>query len=396
MQQKGPFQLSALEAFSDVSEEELEESDCFFWTFDNDGTRSFISKQNYFDDSHFSIHLAREEIDGGYLVATGRFIPFCTQSPKLVIDGVEVSLIKKSISPSCLKRVLSLDKGQSLLQALSEKYDKPLYSLDALVGEEIDVYDLSSVKEQLRHGAHLALTISSGELSGHFVQSDDIPLCEVQRWCEMMEKSFLGVLKEFGPFYDISQQLELAYFYGPSLLRESTSLALRDFMKLSNKLKVYDFIFRRTVWFTDQKPLDSHFAQEAGHKIQTSLLSPIQVNSAFFTLVPEESKNLFNAPDFCEIQNSELLKDLKQAVLRAVLWLRNSQSNLKLSAVPVEELLIFEVVFDDLQELCEVYTALTINEQNQQDLRVALKLNTAMLQEVCELLQIFYLSESFD
>lgn len=389
----GPFLLSELSVSDDMIEDVLEGSGLFFWTFDNDGSRRFISKKDFFEGSEFSIHLSKEEIAGAYLVAAGRFLPFTDQTPPLSINGKDIKLIKKCIPCGCLEKVLSLDSGRSLIQTLSEQTGRNIYSLDVFESQEIAVYDLSPLRAELKNGIHIQLKIFNGSLEGNLSHVEDIELDRLQRWCELMEKSFIGVLKEFGTFTEISEQLELAYFYGSSQLREAPALALRDFLSLSKKLKVYDFIFRRVVWFCDQSPLDSLFAREKALEVRKSLQKKVTVNGAFYSLVPEQSKNMFLAESLVDFPENDLMKNLKTSVLKSVLWISNSQSHLDSDALPVEELLLFDAVFADLQNLCEIYRKLPVDKTSLDDFSGAVDLNSTMLGEVCELLQIYYLSD---
>ena len=72
-----------------------------------------------------------------------------------------------------------------------------------------------------------------------------------------MEKALTGVVDEFGPVTSIYTQLEQAYFYGPEKLRKGGAPAIRDFLEMSKKLEVIDFVFRRIIWKKDVSPASS-------------------------------------------------------------------------------------------------------------------------------------------
>jgi hypothetical protein len=393
-QKKNAFYLSEIQDKCDLAEDLLDESGLFLSTYDNEGNRRFISKEAFFLDSSFSIHFSKKEIEGLYLVAIGRFIPFTHSELPLFVEGRELSLIERKISVNCLRNVLSLDNGQALLERLREKTNEVVFNLSFAAKEPIKVYDLSPIKDELKAGSHLELKLSKDRLDGILVQSDQIALSKIRQWCESLEKSFLSVIKEFGPFASVSEQVSLAYFYGPSLLRKSPSLALRDFINLSPKLEIRDFIFQRIVWIKGEDPLKSCQAISQATQIKQALLTSIEVTQAFFKRIPSSAKPLFKTGESeYRVKGKENVK-LDSLVLRSVLWLQNSQGNLKRSCLPIEELLIFDAIFQDIQNLCVLYDDLSSERFELEDFKDALDLSSRMLQEVCELLQMYYCYDS--
>ena len=247
-------------------------------------------------------------------------------------------------------------------------------------------------KKSLKQGVHLELKIVDAVIQGKIVQSEEIDIGKVKKWCEALEKSFLGVFKEFGPFIDFSQQIELAYFYGPAFLRQAPSLALRDFLSLSSKVTTCDFIFRRIFWFENQSVLASNEARENAQQVKQSL-KELTVNAAFYSLVPTTFRKIFQCGSGKKNAPKKQLKLLNTVVLKVALWLHNNQNNLNTALLPVEELLMLDSVLDDVQRLCEIYTEINEQIDEKDDFQQALNLIGKMLDEVCELLQIFYMCE---
>ncbi|MCM8532057.1 MAG: hypothetical protein NE330_12910 [Lentisphaeraceae bacterium] len=390
---KEPFCLENVDPENHFSEEWLESSDLFFWVFDNDGSRQFISKQSFFEGSKFCVHLEKAEILGNYLVAPARFLPFISGRPELIISGKPIPLIKKNLRPSDLKKVFALDEGQEFIRQIQNDEDHQLTSLDSEMKVETLVYDLSAFSEEIQNGVHLSLVVKKGRLEGKLLQSEEINLGAVKVWCEQMEKTLLGVFKEFGPFYDISQQLELAYFYGPSKLRNCPSLAMRDFIKLSSFIESKSFVFRQILWFRGKNPLDSTYSIDKANKFRNSLSSSLEVDAAFYSLIPSDCKSFFKSIDALLKNDLEAPSELQLAVNKLALWIKNSQANLNGSELAVEEMLILESVFLDLQYLCQRFFNRVLDVDLEEFLK-AVELNTKMLQEVCELLQFFYFSGS--
>ncbi|MCM8537864.1 MAG: hypothetical protein NE334_18120 [Lentisphaeraceae bacterium] len=390
---KEPFCLDEVDPENHFSEELLETSELFFWVFDNDGSRQFISKQSFFEGTKFRVHLEKNEIEEKYLVAPARFLPFVSSIPKLIISGKEVPVIRKSIKSAYLKKVFALDEGQEFIRQLQTDQSRQLTSLEADFEIETSVYDLSAFSDEIQNGVHLSLIVKEGTVSGELLQSEDINLGAVKTWCEQMEKTLLGVFKEFGPFYDISQQLELAYFYGPNKLRSCPSLAIRDFIKLSAYIESKSFVFRKILWFKDRNPLESAFAIDKATKFRDALASSLEVDAAFYSLLPVECELFFSSVNNEAMSEKNAPSELQVAVNKFALWVKNSQDNLSGSELAVEEMLILESVFLDLQYLCQRFLnpALVVDPK---EFLQAVELNTKMLQEVCELLQFFYFSDS--
>ena len=390
---KRPFKLEEINNHQSCSEEEFESTGLFFCNFDNCGTKTYISKKYFFDDSTFTVHFTNNELKDKFLVAPLRFFPFTNEELTLRLNARKIPLIKKKLNLKCLESVYSLDNGQAVIKYLNENSSNTLLNLRSLINEEISVYDFSSV--ELKQGDHLQVHLQDGELIAEVFNSEDINLPEAQKWCENFEKSLLSVLSEFGPFNDLYTQIELAYFYGSESLRKGSSIALRDFLNLSRKIKLQDFVFQKIIWFADSDPVNSSESIKHLASIKANFEDKIEVSSGFYSLIDEQLKAEFicNSEQKNLLDNSEAYKKLSLAVRKTVLWLSNNKLVLTDESAPQNELLMFDAALKEFQFLCDYYAQHHKNSDIRDQFIEALELNFEILFELMEFLREYYHSK---
>ena len=385
-----PFKTDEVSGEPDLIEEILDESALFFCNFDSCGTRTYLSKKFFFNGSEFTVHLNDYEVKNKILVAPLRFLPFTPDMPQLTLNGVKTVLTSRKIPLKCLENIYSLDHGQGLIKHLNEISEKTLLNLHSLVNEPLTVYDLSAV--ELNPGDHLHLKLMGDKLEGTAVTSENIDLAQAQKWCMNFEKSLQSVLREFGPFTDLYTQLELAYYYGGKNLREEGGLAVRDFLNLSKKLTLCDFVFRKIIWFSDSDPLDSAEAKKKIQHIQNEFLDAPEVNPAFYYLLDDKLKKSFSClnEDIEDpvAQSPALTKVLKRTVRRVALWITSNHHIISDVNMPVSETLMFAAAFDEFQFLCDYF----VNRANidHEEFEEALRLNFEILSELMEFLKEYF------
>lgn len=385
-----PFKTEEIEGEPDLIEEILDESALFFCNFDNCGTRTYLSKKYFFNGSEFTVHLNDYEVKNKILVAPLRFLPFTPDIPLLKVNGKQVKLVSRRIPLKCLENIYSLDHGQGLIKHLNENSEKTLLNLHSLVNESLSVYDLSEV--ELDAGVHLHLKLNGEKIEGRTVSSEDIDLAQAQKWCMGFEKSLQSVLKEFGPFTDLYTQLELAYYYGGKNLREEGGLAVRDFLELSKKLTLCDFVFRKIIWFSDTKPANSAEAKKKIQHIQNEFSDAPEVNSAFYLLLDDKLKKSFSCStkitEDSINHSSPLSKTLIRTVRRVAIWITNNHHIISDVNMPVSETLMFAAAFDEFQFLCDFF----VNRTNidHEEFEEALRLNFEILSELMDFLKEYF------
>ena len=389
-----PFKLEELGEDLDELEETLDESGHFFCSFDNCGTRQYLSKKYFFNGSQFTIHFSAYEERSRVLCAPLRFLPFSKENLEMVVDGKTAPLIKKKLPLKCLESIYSLDGGQEFLKFLNTSSPAKVFSLKAVSGMEIDVYDFSEFA--INPGDHLRLTLNGTTLEGKVLSSEDIDLKEAQNWCEKFEKSLLGVLREFGPFSDIYTQLEMAYFYGGQSLRNSSAIAIRDFLKLSKKVQLVDFIFQKIIWFSNNNPIIAPEVEKKLSLIHEDFQNKPQVNEAFYTLLGEELQKVFDVcaayPHHEFEAKSKHDKQVQRTIRRVALWIKKNKHIIADQEMPKNEILMFDAAFTELQFLCAYYFE---NHQFQgavEHFEGALEINFEILIELMGFLQEYYLS----
>ena len=387
-----PFSIEELGGNDIDPEALLDNSGLFFCNYDSCGTKTFISKQVFFEGSQFTVHFTREELKRKILIAAIRFQPFTLEQLPLFVLEKEIPLIMKKPSLKCLEEVHHLDHGQQLIKYLNERSEKTLLNLQSLQNEELGVYDFSSV--DLQPGDHLEITLKENCLYAQIINSEDIDLQKAQLWCEKFEKSLLSVLREFGPFQDFTTQLELAYFYGPKSLRLDGPIALRDFLNLSKKIELVDFIFRKILWFSDSDPVKSSEALSSLSRMKVGFCDKVIVCDFFYLLLDEELKCEFTAQGrstfATDDENSEIYKKLQLAVRKVALWIKNHKSIFVDDEMPAAELLMFEAAFSEFQFLCNFYIENKRFEGFIESFDEALEFNFEILVELMDFLREYY------
>ena len=389
-----PFKLAELGEDSDELEEILDESGYFFCSFNNCGTREYLSKKYFFNGSRFTIHFSSYEENRHLLCAPLRFLPFTRESLEMKIDGKVIPLIKKKLPLKCLESVYSLDSGQELVKFLNAKLSTTIFSLKAVSGLEIDVYDFSELT--IKPGDHLRLSLNGNTLEGIIFNSEDIDLREAQTWCEKFEKSLLGVLREFGPFSDVYTQLEMTYFYGEQVIRNSSALAIRDFLKLSKKVQLADFIFQKIIWFSNNNPIISPEVEKKLSLIHENFQNKPQVNGAFYALLGEKLQESFDVALESSVSEFEALskydKQLQRTIRRVALWIEKNKHIIADQEMPKNEILMFEAAFNELQFLSAYYFENRNVKEAVEHFEGALEINFEILVELMGFLQEYYLS----
>jgi hypothetical protein len=389
----GSFRLKDLEDYASLPfdfENSLEESDLFFWTYDNWGSREYLSKEAFFDESVFSLHLADNETHEKMLVAPARFKPFTQKILPMKINGHTLPLSKKKISLKCLKSVYEIDNGLALIEFMQRKYGRDFPNLEAVAANcHVPVYDLSGV--ELKAGAHLKVSLHGGYLSAQVYNSEDIDFQGVQNWCETMERVLCGVLDEFGPLSSIYTQLEQAYFYGPAFLRSGNSMSIRDFLKLSKKIKIMDFVFRKIIWYEKDSPTESLKLKSKALQVLEELRNP-HLSAVFVSFLNEDLRQHFHCED-TDTTQTVLHHESELAVMvrKIALWLVNNRTFLCSEDFPIEEVLMFYASFADFQRICQLYSVadMTANE----DLQETFQMSSEILIDLMAFLQTYFLAE---
>lgn len=386
-----PFIIAELGENKMDPEDLLDNSGLFFCNYDSCGTKTYISKQLFFESSVFTVHFSKDELKNRFLAAPIRFLPFTDQLLPLFIDGKEVKLQKRKLSLKCLEDVYQLDHGQQLIKHLNESSDNTLLTLKSLLNIKLDVYDFSDFK--LAPGDHLKLTLEKGALHGELFNSEDINLQGAQKWCEQFEKSLLSVLREFGPFNDFYTQIELAYFYGQESLRKGGSIALRDFFKLSKKVDLVDFIFQKAIWFSNNDPVNSPEAVKKMASVRMAFEDRVEVNAEFYSLLNDELKEHFKSTECIEHffkEETKAFKSLQRSTLRIALWIKNHKQMFFDNEMPVNEILMFEAAFSEFQFLCSYYFQNSRLNEFDENFEEALELNFEILMELTDFLREYY------
>ena len=388
-----PFIIAELGENEMDPEDLLDNSGLFFCNFDSCGTKTYISKQLFFDSSVFTVHFTKDELKNKFLTAPIRFFPFTQKSLPLFIDGKEVKLKKRKLSLRCLEDVYQLDHGQQLIKHLNESSENTLLTIKSLQNVALPVYDFSEFT--LSPGDHLKITLCKDRLNAEVFNSEDINLQSAQAWCEQFEKSLLSVLREFGPFNDFYSQIELAYFYGRESLRRGESIALRDFFNLSKKIVLVDFIFQKIIWFKNNDPSNSPEAQKRLAAIKTVFADKVEVSSEFYVLLNQELQAGFitDSPgeQSCN-EKTEVYKTLKRSVLRVALWIVNYKTLFHDPEMPANEILMFEAAFNEFQFLCSYYFKNSSIKGFSENFEEALELNFEILMELMDFLREYYYS----
>ena len=388
---EGPFRLKDLPDCPENFEQFLEESGLFFWTFDNWGSRQYLRKEHFFDESTFSIHLSSAEIKYKFLCAPARFLPFTSNILPLKLNGKSVEIVRRKPGIRCLEAVYSLDKGLNFITTLQQIENRDFLNLKAAAHYEIPVYDLSQF--ELVPGDHIRLTLKKNVLEAHVFNSEEINISAVSNWCSLMEKTICGILDEFGPTTDIITQLEQAYFYGPELLRKNQSPAIRDFIKLSRKLKVTDFVFRKIIWYSGKSPATSKQVQKEKLQVVQELQRP-SISQGYASFLDESMLDNFRVEEaefaqYAFQATSDLEDKIAHKVKTLSLWILNNRDSFYSENLPVEEMLMFYVSFCELQRICDLYR----NEGRlTDDLLEAFKLNSEILNDLMEFLQACIIS----
>ena len=387
-----PFSIDELGENDTDPEELLDESGLFFCNYDNCGTKTYISKKSFFECSQFTVHFTAEEIKKGILLAPLRFVPFTADECELVINGKEVKKLQKAPGLKCLEEVYHLDHGQHLIKYLNESSDKTLLNLNSLQKEKLTVYDFSSY--ELQAGDHLHIILRKGRLEAKIFHSEDIDIQKAQNWCVQFEKSLLGVLREFGPFYEFSTQIELAYFYGAESLRKQGPIALRDFLSLSKKIKLVDFIFQKIIWYSDQDPVKSAEAQRKLSSMRECFGEKTVVCPSFYSLLSDDLQKAFvvlspfDAAQMVESKASS--QKLSKAARRTALWIINNRALFQDEDMPEAELLMFEAAFNEFQFLCTFYMDNKDDRDFEENFLEALELNFEIFTELMAFLTEYF------
>lgn len=386
-----PFSIEDLGKNDIDPEDLLDNSGLFFCNYDNCGTKTYISKQVFFQGSKFTIHFTREELKRKILIAPIRFQPFTSEDLPLFINGREIPL--KQIKPGlkCLKEVYSLDYGQQLIKYLNERSEHTLLNLQSLQNEKLGVYDFSEF--DLQAGDHLQILLKGNCLTAEIFNSEDIDLLKAQSWCEKFEKSLLSVFREFGPFQDFTTQIELAYFYGQESLRTSGPIALRDFLNLSKKIELVDFVFQKILWFSDRDPVSSSEAVKKLKNLKTSFRGKVSVCDSFFSLLKKDLKKEFeplSTSSLSHLEKDGVYKKLETGVTRVALWIINHKSLFLDDEMPASELLMFEAAFIEFQFLCTFYVENKNTKDFAENFQEALEFNFEILLELMDFLREYY------
>lgn len=387
-----PFKLIELGAEIDELEEILDDSGLFFCNFDNCGTREYLSKKFFFQGSNFTVHFTSYEERHRLLCAPLRFLPFSSEIPEMKIAGRPVPLIKKKLPLTCLENVYSLDHGQELVKHINSSTSNTVFSLKAVSGIELPVYDFAEFS--LKAGDHLRFTLHSSCLEGEILRSEDINFKEAQQWCEKFERSLLGVLREFGPFSDVYSQLEMAYFYGDQSIRNSSALAIRDFLQLSKKVQLADFVFQKIIWFSESDPLSSPEVDKKISLIQDNFSEKPFVNKEFYFLLGKDLAGSFvSSSDSLHLDTEpECDRKLKRTVRRAALWIKNNKQVIIDPEMPKNEILMFDAALSELQYLCAYFFSNKTDDDSAKHFQSALEINFEILSELMSFLQEYYLS----
>ena len=389
-----PFKLTELGEELEELEEILDESGFFFCNFDNCGTREYLSKKYFFNASSFTVHFTSYEESRGILCAPLRFLPFTKETPELKIDGKIIPISKQKFPLKCLEQVYSLDHGQELVKFLNKNSDNTVFSLKAVSGLELDIYDLSSLS--IKPGDHLRLHLNNDSLVGEIISSEDLNWAQAQSWCEKFEKSLMSVLREFGPFTDVYSQLEMAFFYGDQSLRNSSAIAIRDFLKLSKKVELVDFTFQKIIWFSGNSPLSAPEVERKISLIQDNFHNKPFVDSSFFNILDKDLRKHFSTVS--EIQQNEFKaessfdKQLQRTIRRIAIWISQNNHIIADKEMPKNEVLMFDAAFTELQFLCIYYMKNKSSQDEQEHFQSALEINFEILSELMAFLQEYYLS----
>jgi len=389
-----PFKLKELGNETDNLEEVLDESGLFFCNFDNCGTREYLSKKYFFNGSQFTAHFTGHEEKNRVLCAPLRFLPFTREVLDLRVDGQLIPIVKKKFSLKCLEDIYSLDHGQELIKFINSSTEKTVFSLKAASGIDLDAYDFTNL--EIKPGDHLRITLKDNSLEGDLFNSEELNLKLAQQWCESFEASLLGVLREFGPFSDVYSQLEMAFFYGEQSLRNASALAIRDFLKLSKKVHLVDFVFQKIIWFSESSPMNTPEVERKLALIHENFHSKPHVNGAFYSLLDNELKGAFETYDDSEINDfqaiSKIEKQVQRTVRRIALWINNNKHIIEESDMPSNEILMFDAAFLELQFLCSHFLEINIEEGAKGHFENALEINFEILSELMAFLQEYYLS----
>jgi len=172
---------------------------------------------------------------------------------------------------------------------------------------------------------------------------------------------------------------------------------LRDFLSLSKKVKLTDFVFRQIIWFAENDPVNSPEAMKKLSTLRHGFTGAPDVNASFYSLLDTKLKKEFTADQECSIpagvEALDFYPELKRTVRRVALWIQNNKKIISDPEMPSHEILMFEAAFCEFQFLCDYFLESKNRRSCEINFEEALKLNFEILNELMVFLSEYYLSE---